>query len=193
LTFTPSGIEVDDVQHIAEECHVFSNQESEVTTFNLRVVHDGVSDGVASPVYICLVSQLVTLSTEECNWNFSNSLDGDQVSVSILTNWDDLVVRVRILLESVFSHVLGIVKNTLSGGTVGLVVHVHLKSVFIIVHRVSIRDHLLDERAEEVKDCASKASGPVGDEIALSESVNSKYACGIVKLVVENGSPLESF
>jgi len=164
-----------------------------MTTVHFRVMYDSVSDSVASPVDIGLVSQFVTFSTEECNRDLSNSLNWDQGSVFILTNWYNLVVSVRVLLESVLSHVLSVVEDTLGGGTVGLVVHVHLETVFVVVLGVGVGDHFLDERAEEVQNGASEAGGPVSNEVTLSEGVDSEYASGIVKLVVEHGSPLESF
>lgn len=156
-------------------------------------MHNSVSYCVPGPVSVYLVGQFVSFSSEESDWHLSNGVYGDQIGVFVLSNRHDLVVRVRVFLESIFSHVLGVVENTLGRSTVGLVVHVYLESVFVVVDRVSVCDHFLDERAEEIENCACKASCPVSDKVALSKSMDSKNTSSIVEFIVENGSPLKSF
>ena len=85
-----------------------------MTSFHFLVVDDSVSDGVASPVNICLIGKFVTLSLKEGNGNLGDVFNRDKIGVFVLTKWNKLVISVGPFLESILFHILCVMKNALS-------------------------------------------------------------------------------
>jgi len=115
--------------------HVFSDHEGEMASFNFLVVDDCFTDGVTSPLSVLRVGKLVSF-TNNHSGRYSDVLDRDQVSLSVLADVKVLVVFRSKHLETIFFHVLSVKKHALSGCAVRFVIHVDLEAVQIISLRV---------------------------------------------------------
>ena len=129
-----------------EVAHVLPDHESEVTRVYLLVVDNIVSDLVAGPLSIRGVRQDILNAREHCHWDGADVLKRDQICLSLATN--DVIEVIRIDLEPVLFHVLGVVQDRLHARAVRLVAHIDSEPVIVVKFRVLIHEQLGDKLAE---------------------------------------------
>ena len=87
------------VHHGVEVAHVFADHEGEMTSVDLLVVDNVVTDLVAGPLSISGVRQDVLNASEHGDGHSADILKWDQVGLPLAAN--DVIVVVSIHLESV--------------------------------------------------------------------------------------------
>lgn len=147
---------LEQVHHtLAEVRHVLAHHKSKMAGGDLFVVNDVVTDAITGPARVGQVGERVLSASEHSHGHLSDVLEFEERGVTLLVASEWVLVVVGPLLEAVFLQVLGVVKDRLDGGAVGLVTHVHSKARVVIKLGVLRNEKLGEELAE---------SGDVGAE-----------------------------
>ena len=95
-----------------------------MTSCNLFVTNDSITDGIGSPLGVGGIGKNILLSGENGNWNLVDGIDWNLISSSLLLLVKYVGVVISPNLESILSHVLGVVKESLNRSSIWLMTHV---------------------------------------------------------------------
>lgn len=93
---------------VREVGHVLADHESEVTSWDLLIVHDAVTDAISRPSRVGQVGQNVGSSSEHGHGDAADVFEGDQVGGAMR---EKTSVVIRPDLETVFFKVLSIMEE----------------------------------------------------------------------------------
>lgn len=119
-----------------------------MATVVLLVVHHGRADLLIGPQSVLRVSQLVVFTHKHGDWNRADRVNRNQVSLPLRSDVQESMVVRSPNLESCFLQVLSVVQKSLHSTAIRLMVHVHLKSILIIVLGVVTDEETLKGEAE---------------------------------------------
>ena len=169
--------------------HVFTHHESEVTGVDLLIMDDVVADLVSGPLGIRSVSQDVLDTGEHGNWHGVDVLERNEVCLALPSN--DVIEVVRPDLEAILFQVLRVVQDRFNACAVGLVAHIHSKSVIVIEFRVLVDEKFGNELAEGRDIRAKKLRNTTSEPVSAKKLMDTKHAACIGQLRVEERSELE--
>ena len=160
------------VHHGVEVAHVFAYHEGEVTSVDLLVVDNVVTDLVAGPLSVSRVRQNIFDASENGDGHSADILQRDQVGLPLAAN--NVIVVVRVDLESVLFKVLVVVKDGLKARTVWLVAHVHSEPVIVIELGVLVHEQLSDDLAELGNVSAKERRDATGEPVGTEQLMDAK-------------------
>ena len=119
--------------HVLREIgHVFSDQESEVSSRNFFVMDNLFTNGIASPSCIGQVSKRVEKACENCHGYLGDVLKRVLGGGSFFMPVEEVLVVVCEDLEAILLKVLGVVENGFNRSSIGLVPHVYSKPISVV-------------------------------------------------------------